>query len=85
MTPGRLTPLRIALLRSGMSQKQLAKRIGKHESVVSRIFNGLRCDAETQQGIARVLEVSVSELWPNHDAPVDHEPLVSDPADRSAA
>jgi transcriptional regulator with XRE-family HTH domain len=81
----RATPLKIALLESGISGAELGRRIGKHESTISRIVNGLACDDETKQAIADVLGRPIGQLWPGHDAAVHQVPVAADETDRPKA
>lgn len=60
----RITPLKLAIVASGRSQKDLALELGLHESQLSRIVNGLETDAGTRYAIADALGRDVDELWP---------------------
>ncbi len=61
----RLTPIRVALLEQDLTQKWLAEKVGRHEATISRIVNGLHCDAALRAAIALALDRHVDELWPN--------------------
>jgi lambda repressor-like predicted transcriptional regulator len=67
-------PLKIALLRAGMRQIDLARRTGLGESRVSRIVNAYYMPTpEEKRKIARALDHSVEELWPEREkACADH-------------
>lgn len=55
--------LGVALKQQGMSQKDLAKRLGKSESHISRVFRDpQRCRIKTVQAIADALAVDLSDL-----------------------
>ena len=55
--------LGVALKQQGMSQKDLAKRLGKSESHISRVFRDpQRCRIKTVQAIADALGVDLSDL-----------------------
>lgn len=56
--------LKLAMLKAGVSNYALAKRLGCDPAKVSRILNGwLDPDEVTQRRIADELGVSVDELW----------------------
>lgn len=61
------TPLRLAVVQSGLSQREIAEQVGLNETRFSRIVNGLHCDHSTRQRIALALGRNVCELWPNGD------------------
>lgn len=61
--------LRDVLLKLGVSQRQLAKRMGATQDWVSRIFNGKHAPAwPTVVRIARALQVSVGVFADNDPA-----------------
>lgn len=60
------TPLRLAIVASGIRQKELAARVGLSESRMSMIANGLHCDDATRHKIALALGRTVTDLWPDH-------------------
>jgi transcriptional regulator with XRE-family HTH domain len=49
------TPLKLAIVRSGLSQKDIAADVGLDPAQLSRIVNGLHCDDATANHIADVL------------------------------
>jgi len=57
--------LKIAILESGLSQQEVAKAIGIHESRMSQIVNGWResTDAE-RKALARLLKRKATDLFP---------------------
>lgn len=60
-----VTPLKIAIVTAGMTMRELAARIGKHDTQVVRWANATRVPPlEVQRQIAEVLDKSVAELWP---------------------
>jgi transcriptional regulator with XRE-family HTH domain len=61
----RVTPLKIALVTSGMTVRQLADRIHRSEDSLSRWVNGRRTpDMLVKGAIARELDTTVDALWP---------------------
>lgn len=59
-----VTPLKLAIVASGIQQRALAASLGIDESHFSRIVNGLHADEETRNRIAAALGRHVDELWP---------------------
>lgn len=56
--------LRTARVAKGMTQLQLAERIGRKEIEISRYETGRACpDPETKKRISEILEKSVIELF----------------------
>jgi hypothetical protein len=49
------TPLKLAIVRSGLAQKDIAAEVGLDPAHLSRIVNGLHCDDATADHIADVL------------------------------
>ena len=61
-----VTPLRIALARSGLTQRALAQASGLNETLVSLIVNGhWNPDSVQKIKIAEALGVSVNEVFPD--------------------
>lgn len=56
--------LKMAIFASGISQRDLAAKVGLHETQLSRIANGLHAPEATQAAIADALGREISELWP---------------------
>lgn len=59
-----VTPLKLAIVASGIPQKQIAHQIGLDPAQLSRIVNGLHANDATRRKIARVLGRTEAELWP---------------------
>jgi transcriptional regulator with XRE-family HTH domain len=60
-----VTPLKIAIVSSGITIRELAARIGRHESDLSRWALGRRIPPlEVAQALARELGSTVDELFP---------------------
>lgn len=59
-----VSPLKLAIVGSGRTQKSIAAAIGMNEAHLSRIVNGLHCDDATREAIARELGTTVDELFP---------------------
>jgi transcriptional regulator with XRE-family HTH domain len=66
MTSG--TPLKRILLEEGRKQSWLAEKVGIDQPTLSRIVNGLHCDAATCERIALALGRDVAELFPDRAA-----------------
>lgn len=58
------TALRLAIVSSGRTQREIAGRAGLDETYFSRIVNGLQCDERIRESISAVLGREKSELWP---------------------
>lgn len=58
------TPLRLALLHAGRTQRSLAEELGVSEPVMSRYVNGLHPSDDLKDRIARSLGRTVESLWP---------------------
>lgn len=61
------TPLRMAIIVSGLTQREVAAESGIEVTRLSRIVNGLHCDEATRETIADVLGREKTELWPVDD------------------
>lgn len=62
----KVTPLKIAIVTSGLTMKQLAERIGRHEDEVSKWANDARpTTRSTRIALARELNTTVAALWPD--------------------
>lgn len=59
-----VTPLKLAIVASGRSQRALAAELRMDETHLSRIVNGLHTDEDTRNRIASALHRQVDELWP---------------------
>lgn len=62
------TPLKKVLVAQGRHQRWLAAQIGKHESEVSRIVNGLIPAEDVKDAIAVALGQTTEDLWPPEQA-----------------
>jgi transcriptional regulator with XRE-family HTH domain len=61
-------PLKIALIRAGKRQIDLARQTGLGESTISRIVNAYRVPTDSEkERIARALSCEVEVLWPDED------------------
>lgn len=59
------TPLKLAIVASGIRQKDIATKVGLDEATMSRIVNGWHCDDATRRKIAKALGRTVTDLWPD--------------------
>lgn len=59
----RVTKLKVAVVASGRTQKEIAEAAGLNETHFSRIVNGLHCDDATQLAIASTLGREIDELF----------------------
>lgn len=62
------TPLKLAIVASGRTQREIALEVGVDEPLMSRIAGGLLCDEQTQAAIAKAIGRTVAELFPEHAA-----------------
>lgn len=63
-----VTPLKLAIVKSGRRQKDIAAALGLGEVTLSRIVSGLHCDDATKTAIADELGMQIHELWPEAQA-----------------
>ncbi len=63
-----ITPLKRAIFESQRVQREIADEVGIDPGHLSRIVNGLHCNAETRAKIAAALGREVGELWPGSQA-----------------
>lgn len=62
----KVTPLKIAIVSSGQTMKQIAQRIGRHEDEVSKWANDARpVTRSTKIALAGALDTTVDALWPD--------------------
>jgi transcriptional regulator with XRE-family HTH domain len=81
----RVTALKLAIVGSGRSQKEIAAELKMSEANLSRIVNGLYCEPETQAKIAAALGHSVVELFGDHGGQVPTVVPTSDVSSGKAA
>ena len=79
------TPLKLAVVASGITQNDIAAADGVHEVTFSRYVTGGYCDDATRQKIAKALGRGVGELWPGHDGASKHTPEHSGTSSEIAA
>jgi plasmid maintenance system antidote protein VapI len=60
----RVTPLKLAIVASGRTQRDIAQEIGVDEGHLSRIVNGLHCSDPMRDALCDALGKTVDELWP---------------------
>lgn len=66
-------PLKVAMVKAGLTNKQLAEMVGIHAPNMSAIANGKTPHLKTAQKIVRALnstrkiKVTIDELWPLED------------------
>jgi transcriptional regulator with XRE-family HTH domain len=59
------TPLRLAIVQTGRTQREIADEIGLSESRLSQIVNGhWNADEDTRDQIAAAVGRTRDELWP---------------------
>jgi transcriptional regulator with XRE-family HTH domain len=81
---GRVTPLKIAIVASGLSAREVADRMGRNEADISRWARGHRDPSlEVRLQFAEVLARPAAELFPSH-ASHGVEPAGSDVSDGRA-
>lgn len=67
MSP-RVSPLRIAIVSSGIPQYEVAEKVGIHRTTLSHIIHGgERAKPEVREALARVLNTTVEALWPEDE------------------
>ena len=59
-----VTPLKLAIVHSGRTQRDIASTAGINEAQFSRIVNGLHASDATRAAIAQALDVPEADLWP---------------------
>lgn len=60
-----MTPLRVAIFESDLTQREIAARAGIHESYLSRIVSGLHVGHATRVAIAKALGRQVEDVFPD--------------------
>lgn len=58
------TPLKVAIVLSGRTQKDIAAEVELDEATFSRVVNGLHTSQANRANIARALGRSTEELFP---------------------
>lgn len=62
------TPLKIAIVSSGLTAREVARRVGKDEQTISRWSNDARPVPVTARiALATVLGTTVEALWPESE------------------
>lgn len=56
--------LKLAIVRDGRTQREIAKAAGINEVTLSRVVGGASSAQATREKIARALSLPVEELWP---------------------
>ncbi len=77
--PALVSPLKLAIVASGKTQREVAAAAGTDEYRLSRIVNGREVPPpDLRSALADVVGVPVSQLWPAQDLASDQ---ISDGAD----
>jgi DNA-binding XRE family transcriptional regulator len=63
-----VTPLKVAIVASGRTQRELAATVDITEEWMSRIANGANAGEPLRLAIAEELGVPVESLWPYEEA-----------------
>jgi transcriptional regulator with XRE-family HTH domain len=61
---GRVTPLKLAILEAGVTQKSVAEKAGMSETRLSHIARGLHPSNDEAVALADAIGRTVDELWP---------------------
>jgi transcriptional regulator with XRE-family HTH domain len=73
-----VTPLKIAIVASGFTTKEVAERIHRHPDEVGRYANGRRVPTwQTKQLLAWALDMPVEQLFPEPDGDANGEPVAA--------
>jgi lambda repressor-like predicted transcriptional regulator len=64
MTP---VEIKIELLRAGINQNQIAKKVGCVPTLVSQVVHGIRPVRRVRQAIAETIGKPVEEIWPEEN------------------
>jgi hypothetical protein len=59
-----ITPLKLAIVKSGRTQREIAEAAGISEKKLSLMAGGWHADDGTRKKLAGVLGQTVEELWP---------------------
>jgi transcriptional regulator with XRE-family HTH domain len=59
-----VTKLKLAIVRTGVAQKDIAAELGMDQAHLSRIVNGLHADDATREAITDVLRRHLPDLQP---------------------
>ncbi len=65
MTP---TEIKIELLKAGINQNQIAKKLGVVPTLVSQVVHGVRPVKRVRQAIADAVGKPIEELWPEESS-----------------
>jgi transcriptional regulator with XRE-family HTH domain len=60
-----VTPLKLAIVASGQTQREVATAAELTEARLSLIVNGHHCDSQTRKRLADVLGKAVDDLFPS--------------------
>lgn len=63
-----VTPLKLAIVASGQTQREVATAAGLTEARLSLIVNGHHCDHDTRSALADVLGQPAADLFPGQAA-----------------
>jgi len=64
-----MTPIeiKIELLRVGVNQNQIAKKVGTAPTLVSQVIYGIRPTRRVRQAIADAIGKPIEQLWPEEN------------------
>ena len=58
------TEIKILMIRAGVKQISIAKKLGVSDAYVNQTIKGIRNSARIKRAIARALKQPMEELWP---------------------
>jgi len=57
--------IRIALLRSGVTQSQIARDLGVGQPMVNRVIDGIAVSHRIRKAISDITGIALERLWPD--------------------
>lgn len=57
--------IKVALIRSGVSQVQIAKSLGINPSAVSRVIDGSSVSHRVRKAVAEATGIDLKQIWPS--------------------
>lgn len=66
-TPKDMSPqeIRVALLRAGVSQAEIARALGKSRTLINRVIDGTSVSDLVRKRIATAINKDVESIWPS--------------------
>lgn len=66
--PERWKLIRIEFIKRGIYLRDAAKAIGVSRPMISMVISGRKTSPRVRRGIAELLGISLTDLWPDHES-----------------